>query len=62
MQWDPETADWELWLPFISLWAGTAWPWVPSIPGPGQEGSKAVTETKLQVPGELGTPTAGQGP
>lgn len=36
MQWDPETMDWALWLPFISLLAGRAWPWLLRIPGPSR--------------------------
>lgn len=36
MQWDPETMDWELWLPFISPLACRVWPWLLSIPGPGK--------------------------
>lgn len=36
MQWDPETTDWELWLPLISPLAGRVWAWLLSIPGPGK--------------------------
>lgn len=44
MQWDPETMDWELWLPFISPLAGRAWPWLLRIPGPGREAGRSVRE------------------
>lgn len=49
MQWDPETMDWALGPPFISPLAGRAWPWLLSIPAPGQkaDGTLRVSQAAL---------------
>lgn len=68
MQWDPETMDWALWLPFMSLLAGRAWPWLLRMPGPRQVASRTVGASRVGRPplyktGKLAPcgPTVGNG-